>query len=50
MLRDVPLTCHQSSFFSLRSYCAPCRILGSFARLILPGIHPIWTEENNASP
>lgn len=43
LLRDAPLTCHQCSVFSSRSYCAPLSIFGSFARLILPGIHPLWT-------
>lgn len=50
LLRDAPLACHQCSFFSSRSYCAPLSTLGSFARLILPGIHSLWTWENNASP
>jgi len=50
LLRDAPLAFHRCSFFSSRSYCAPLSTLGSFARLILPGIHPFWTWENNASP
>lgn len=50
LLRDVPLIHHRHSFFSSRSYCAPWSRLGSSARLILPGTHPLWTWENNVSP